>query len=146
MLKQDIESQIKEALKSGDQMRLCTLRFLLAAIQNEEIAKQKELTEEDVVAVVQRQVKQHRESIEAFQKAHRDDLVQKEQTELQILNKFLPQQLSEEELRKVVEEVVGQLPESEKNNFGKVMGAVIGRVKGKTDGSMVSEVVKEFLA
>jgi len=146
MLKQDIESQIKEALKSGDQMRLSTLRFLLAAIQNEEIAKQKELTEEDVVAVVQRQVKQHRESIEAFQKAHRDDLVQKEQTELQILNKFLPQQLSEEELRKVVEEVVGQLPESEKNNFGKVMGAVIGRVKGKTDGSMVSEVVKEFLA
>jgi len=146
MLKQDIESQIKEALKSGDQMRLSTLRFLLAAIQNEEIAKQKELTEEDVVAVVQRQVKQHRESIEAFQKAHRDDLVQKEQTELQILSKFLPQQLSEEELRKVVEEVVGQLPESEKNNFGKVMGAVIGRVKGKTDGSMVSEVVKEFLA
>lgn len=145
MLKQDIEQQIKESLKGGDQLRLSTLRFLLSAIKNEEIAKQHEATDEDVITVVQRQIKQRKESIEAFQKGGRTDLEQKERDEMAILNNFLPQQLSEEELRKVVSEIISQLPEGEKNNFGKVMGMVMGRVKGRTDGNIVSKVVKEVL-
>lgn len=146
MLKHQIEEQIKESLKSGDQMRLSTLRFLLASIQNEEIAKQKELTDEEVIAVVQKQIKQHHESVEAFQKGGRGDLEQKERAEIEILNKFVPQQMDEGEVRKTVLEVIAQLPESDQINFGKVMGTVMARVKGKADGNAVSKVVRETLS
>lgn len=145
MLKQNIEQQIIESLKGGDQLRLSTLRFLLSAIKNEEIAKQREATDEDVVAVVQKQVKQHHESIEAFENGGRPELASKERDEMAILNKFLPQQLQEEELRKIVEEVITTFPENEKNNFGKAMGAVMARVKGRAGGDLVSKVVKESL-
>jgi len=144
-LKQQVEEQIKESLKKGDKLRLSTLRFLLSAIKNEEIAKQREATDEDVVAVVQRQVKQRLESIEAFQKGGRKDLEQKERDEMAILNTFVPQQLSEQELRKIVEEVVVSLPEGDQKNFGKVMGQTMGKVKGRADGNSVSKVVKELL-
>ncbi|MGB9637365.1 MAG: GatB/YqeY domain-containing protein [Microgenomates group bacterium] len=145
MLKQEIEQQIKDALKSGDQVRLSTLRFLLAAIQNEEIAKKRELSDEEIVTVVQRQIKQHRESIEAFSKGGRSDLASKEEDELTILSTFVPQQLSPEELRKIVQEVVATFTESDKKNFGKVMGAVMGKVKGRAEGNIVSEIVKEII-
>ncbi len=146
MLKQDIEQQIKEALKGGDQVRLSTLRLLLAAIKNEEIAQQREATDEDVVAVVQKQIKQRKESIEAFTKGGREELAAKERQELEILNKYLPQQFSEEEVKKMVQEVISQLPEEERKNFGKVMGAVMARVKGKAEGNLVSRLVKENLS
>jgi len=94
---------------------------------------------------VQRQVKQHKESIEAFTKGGREELARKERAELEILKTFLPQQLSSEEIKKMVEETITQLPEQDRNNFGKVMGAVMGRVKGKADGNTVGKVVKELL-
>jgi len=144
-LKQQVEEQIKESLKKGDKLRLSTLRFLLSAIKNEEIAKQREATDEDVVAVVQRQVKQRLESIEAFQKGGRKDLEQKERDEMAILNTFVPQQLSEQELRKIIHEVIAVLPEGDQKNFGKVMGQTMGKVKGRADGNSVSKVVKELL-
>jgi uncharacterized protein YqeY len=145
MLKQDIEQQAKDALKAGDQLKLSTLRFLLAALQNEEIAKKRELSDEEVVALVQRQVKQHRESIEAFSKGGRSDLASKEEEELKILNTFVPQQLSDDELGKIVQEVINSFTESDQKNFGKVMGAVMAKVKGKSDGGKVSKIVKETL-
>jgi hypothetical protein len=145
MLKAEIEQQIKEALKGGETLRLSALRLFLAAIQNEEIAKQKELTDEEVVVVAQRLLKQRRESIEAYEKGGREDLAAKERAELLILSKFVPQQLSSEELRKIVEEVRETLPETDKNNFGKLMGTVMSKVKGRADGSAVSQVVKEVL-
>jgi len=145
MLKQQIEQQIREALKSGDKLRLSALRLFWAAIQNEEIAKQREATDEDVVVVAQRLIKQRKESIEAFQKGGREDLAAKERAELEILNKFVPQRLSEEEIKKIVEEVRKDLPEADKNNFGKVMGAAMSRIKGRAEGSLVSKMVKELL-
>jgi len=145
MLKNDIEEQIKEALKAHEELRLSTLRMLLAAIKNDEIAKQKEATDDDVIAVVQKQIKQHRESIEAFHNAGRSDLEQKERDEMAILSTFVPQQLSEDEIRKISEEVRNSLPESDRNNFGKVMGQAMARVKGRADGNIVSKVVKELL-
>lgn len=143
MLKQEVEQQIKEALKAGEQLKLSTLRMLLASIQNEEIAKQKQLTDEDILPVVQRQIKQHRESIEAFTKGNRIELAQKEKDELEILNKFLPQQMNEEEIKKTVAEVLAGLPEIDKSNFGKAMGAVMAKVKGKADGGLVGRLVKD---
>ena len=145
MLKQQIEEQIKNALKGGEELKLSTLRFLLSAIKNEEIAKQKEATDEEVISVVQHQVKQRKESIEAFQKGGREELAEKERQELVILSKFLPQQLSEEEVKKIVQETIAELPENERKNFGKVMGTVMGCLKGQTEGNIVAKVVKEVL-
>ena len=145
MLKQDIEAQVKEALKSGQKDLLETLRFLLSAIKNAEIELQRDATDEDVVSVVQKQVKQHRESVEAYKSAGREDLCQKEQGQLDFLMKFLPQQMPEEDLKKIVQEVLAGLSEEDKNNFGKVMGAVMGKVKGKAEGNTVGKIVKEIL-
>lgn len=138
-----IEQEVKEALKAGAQIRLSTLRLLLSALKYEEIAKQKDLSEEEESVVVQRQVKQRKEAIEAYNKAGRNDLAQKEEAELQILSSFLPQQLSEEEIRKITEESLKILPESEQN-FGLVMRQVMARVKGKADGNTVSKIVGDL--
>jgi len=146
MLKQTVEEQIKVALKAGETLRLSTLRLLLSAINNEEIAKQKELSEEEIIAVVQHQAKQRREAIEAYEKGGREELAAKERQELEILNKFLPQQLSEEEVKKIVLEVVAGLSDDDKKNFGKIMGSAMTRLKGQTEGNIVSKVVKEILA
>ncbi|MCL5090695.1 MAG: GatB/YqeY domain-containing protein [Patescibacteria group bacterium] len=145
MLKQQIEEEIKAALKSGDQVRLSTLRLVLSAIKNLEIDKHSEATDEDVIVVVQKQIKQRKEAIELYRKGGREDLAAKEEAELSILNKFIPQQLSEPEIKKVVEEVRAGMPETEKNNFGKVMALVMARVKGKAEGNLVGKVVKESL-
>jgi len=145
MLKQTVEQQIKEALKAGETLRLSTLRLLLSAINNEEIAKQKELSEEETVLVVQHQAKQRREAIEAYEKGGREELAAKERQELEILNKFLPQQLSEEEVKKNVLEIIAGLSDDDKKNFGKVMGTVMARLKGQTEGNLVGKVVKEVL-
>ncbi|PIQ70214.1 glutamyl-tRNA amidotransferase [Candidatus Shapirobacteria bacterium CG03_land_8_20_14_0_80_40_19] len=144
MLKSQIEQQIKEALKAGDRRLVETLRFLISAVKNAEIDSRRDATDEDVVMVVQKQVKQHRESIEAFKSAGRDDLFQAEQAQLEILQGFLPRQLSEEEVRVIVQDTVSLLPEEEKN-FGKVMGIIMGKVKGKAGGDLVSKIVKESL-
>jgi len=145
MLRQQIEQQIKEALKGNEQTKLSTLRFLWSFIKNEEIAKQRELSDEEVVALVRRQVKQHQESIDSFEKAGRPELVAKEKAEMEILQSLLPPSLSEEELRKIVEEVRTSLSEDQRNNFGRVMGEVMTRVKGRADGGLVSRIVKETL-
>lgn len=146
MLKEQIQEEMKIALKAGEELRLSTLRLLLSAINNENIALQKELTDEDIFKVIARQVKQRREAIEAYEKAGRAELAEKEGEEMAILNKFLPQQLSEEEVKKIVIDVMSQLPENEKNNFGKIMQGVLAQSKGKTDGSVVSKLVKEVLS
>ena len=146
MLKQQIEEEMKVALKAGEAVRLSTLRLLLSAINNENISLQKELTDEDILKVIAHQVKQRREAIDAYEKAGRSELAKQEGEEMAILNKYLPQQLSEDEVRKIVTEVISQLPENEKNNFGKIMGAVMAQSKGKTDGNVVSKLVKEVLS
>ena len=145
-LREQIEQDLKSSLKAGDRVRLSSLRLLWSAIKNEEIEKKENLTDEEIVTIVQRQVKQRREAAEAYRQAARDDLAQNEEVELKILSSFLPQQLSEEEIRKIAEETLNSMPETERINFGKVMGQVMGRVKGKTDGNTVSKVVKELLA
>lgn len=145
MLKSQIEQEIKEALKAGEQEKLSVLRLLLAAIKNEEISRNRELTAEEEIAVVSRQVKQRREAAEAYRKGNREDLAQKEEAEIEILNNYLPQQLPEEKVREIVREVIADLPETEKTNFGKVMGAVMARVKGQADGNTVSRIVRETL-
>lgn len=146
MLLEKIQSDLKEALRAKDVIKVSTLRFLLSTIHNKQIELQKELTDEDVIDVIQKQIKERKESIEAFKMGKRDDLVRKEEAELKILNNYLPQQLTQEEIKKIAEEVIKEIGATGPADFGKVMGAVMGRVKGQTEGEMVAKIVKESLS
>lgn len=149
MILEQIQNNLKEAMKAGDEARVSTLRFLLAQIHNHEIAlhgQGKDLTDEEVVAVLQKQAKERKESIEAFKQNGRDELVKKEEDELSILNNYLPQQLAPEEVEKIVAETLVEIGATGPADFGKVMKAVMEKVKGKADGTQVAQMVKKYLA
>ena len=138
-----IESDIKKALTSHEELTLSVLRLLKSALHNEEIAEKKGLSDDSVLAVISKQAKQRKDSITAYEKGGRKDLADKERSELEIINTYLPQQLSEEEIRNVVTEVVDVAGDD--RNFGTVMGAVMSKLKGQADGTVVSRMVKESL-
>lgn len=145
MIADTLTEQIKEALKKSDNVRVSTLRLLSNSIHNEEIAKQRELTEEEETGIVRRQVKQREEAVEAYKKGGRPESAEKERQEAEILKGFLPAQMSGEELEKIVEQTVTEIGASGPVDFGKVMGAVVARVKGRADGKAVAEVVNQTL-
>ena len=145
MILEPLKVDLNEALKARDEIRVSVLRFLLSAIHNQEIQKQQELSDEEVTVVIQKQTKERRESIEAFQKGGRKDLMKKEEAELDILSKYLPRQLSEEEVKNLVTEVIRETGAGSPADFGLVMGAVMGKVKGRADGQLVASLVKEVL-
>lgn len=142
MIKENLQHQIQEAMKAGDQIRVSTLKLLSSALHNEEIAKQRNLTDEEEIQVVRRQLKQRDEAAEAYGKGGRVELANKEKQEAEILKEFLPQQMSEEELSIIVEQVIA---ETGGGDFGRVMGAIMKEVGGKADGGVVSEIVKQKL-
>ncbi len=148
-LHQNIESDLKTALKTGDKEQAGVLRFLIAAVKNHQIelkAKDKEyLTDEETVAVVRRQAKQRKDSITEYQKGGRADLAEKEEHELAILEKYVPAQMDEEALRKIVRKKIEELSISGKPEYGKLMGAVMAQVKGQADGNAVRKIVEEEL-
>lgn len=142
-----IKADLTAALKAGDTAKALALRYLLAEIHNFEIAKGKDavLTEEELAAVLQKQVKQRQESIDSYRQGSREDLVKKEQRELEMIRSYLPAQMSEEEIKKVVIETIGQVGVSSPADMGKVMGVVMPKVAGRADGSLVSKIVHELL-
>ncbi len=140
-----ITNDIKTAMREHDDFTLTTLRMLKSAIHNAAIAKRaKELPEADVVKVLQAQAKQRREAAAAFTAGGRAELADKENCELSIIEKYLPQQLSADEIKKIVQEVVAASGE-QGNNFGLVMKTVMAKVAGRSDGQTVSAVVKDTL-
>lgn len=146
-LRSKIQKNLTEAMKAKDEARVSTLRMLKAAIMKFEVAgeKKKEATDEEILQLVAKEAKQRKESIDAFRKGGREDLAAKEEVELKILQAYLPEQMSEEELKKVVQEVIQQVGAHGKGDFGKVMGAVISRVKGRAEGFLVSKCVGQLL-
>ena len=134
-----IQGQIKEAMKARESVRLESLRFVWSRIKELEIDKKSDLNQEEVMAVVIKEVKSRKEAIEQFKEAGRDDLVSQEEEKLVFLTDLLPEMMSREGVEKIVEEVLS----SGNTDFGAVMGQVMGKVKGKADGKMVSEVVRE---
>ncbi|HSA83398.1 MAG TPA: GatB/YqeY domain-containing protein [Patescibacteria group bacterium] len=149
MKKQDLQSELKQAMLAKDSVKTSVLRMLISAIGYAEIQKGGagyEATEEDVMAAIQKEAKQHRDSIEQFKNAGRNDLVEKEATELKILETYLPAQMDEEEVRKLVVDAVAQSGASTATDMGKVMGVLMPQVKGKADGGLVSRLVREALA
>lgn len=146
MLLDQIKTDVNDSLKKGDKTRVETLRFLLAAVRNEAIAKyqaagEEKVTDADVLEVVKHQVKTHKESIEAFTKANRSELAAKEQAELAILETFLPKQISDEELKKLLEPVVV----TGESNFGLLMKQAMAAVNGAADGGRVAAALKQMI-
>lgn len=136
---------LKAAMKDKDSARRDVIRNLNGAIKQAEIDGQKTLSAEEVVAILQKEAKRRRESIDEYGKAGRDDLVAGEQSELVIIEEFLPQQLGEAEVTAIVQEVIAEVGATSPADMGKVMGPVMARVKGVADGKLVNRIVKEQL-
>ncbi|MBX4187227.1 MAG: GatB/YqeY domain-containing protein [Candidatus Doudnabacteria bacterium] len=144
MLTEQIDQDLKVAQKEKNETVLLSLRNLKAALKNAELEKSRPLTEEEVMSVVGKKVKQHKDSIESFTVGNRKDLVEVEQAQMAVLQKFLPQAMSEEELIRIVQAVIAET-KATKADFGKVMKEVVAKVKGAADGSVISKLVKENL-
>ena len=144
-LREKIDTDTKEALKSGAKDKLSTLRMLNAALKNKQIDKRRSLTEEEVFETVRSLIKQRKDSIEQFAKGGRQDLVDKETAEVAVLEVYLPQQLSREELEVMVRDAVLQTAAQGARDMGKVMKALIPVVGGRADGKLISELVKNAL-
>ncbi len=144
-IKEKIMADLKEAMKSKDMDKVSTLRLLLSEIKNKEIDKRGELTDEEIYAVIQKSVKQRKESIEQYRSGGREDLVEKEQKELEILEKYLPEQLSEDELERIIDEAIKETEATTLKDLGKVMRVVMPKVKGRADGKLVNEMVRKKL-
>ncbi|MDL1873456.1 GatB/YqeY domain-containing protein [Deltaproteobacteria bacterium PRO3] len=144
-LYQDIESQLKDAMRAQDKDRLMALRNIKSVLKNKAIDAKRELNDAEVVQALSTLAKQRKESIEAFQSGGRQDLVEKEAAELKVIEEFLPQQLSAEELEKTIREAIAETQAQGAKDMGKVMKAVQPKVMGRADGKIVSELVKKLL-
>lgn len=150
-MKEKIQQDIKEALRAKDELRLSVLRMLSSAIHNRELekraksGKEETLTDEEVAAVIRSEVKKHRDSIAEFEKGGRKDLAEKESAELKILEAYLPAELSDEEIEKIVKEVIAETGASDAKQFGRVMSEAMKRIKGQAGGDRVSAAVRRFL-
>jgi hypothetical protein len=145
-LTEQLQADMKTAMRDGDAQRRDTLRLAIAAVQNAAKAKREPLSDEEALAVLTRQVKTRRESIEAFRDAGRDDLADKEQAEIDVLAPYLPAQMGEDEVRALVVEAIAATGASSPKDLGRVMGALMPRVKGRADGKLVSSLVNAELA
>ena len=145
-MKQNLLNDLVAAMKNKDKETLSVLRMVKGAIQLEEINKKGELSDEDFIGVVSKQIKTRKESVIEFEKAGRTDLVEQTKKEIEILNKYMPEQLSEEEVLKVIDEAFNTVNPQAQSDMGKLMGSVTPKLKGKADMSFVSKTIKEKLA
>lgn len=141
-----IRADMTAAMRARDTGRRDTLRLLIAALDNARIAAGHDLDDQEAVVALQREARQRRDSIEEYQKGGRDDLAEREQAELDIISAYLPEELSEEEIRAAIDEVVAEVGAGGPGDLGKVMGPLMGRVRGRADGRRVNELVRERLA
>jgi uncharacterized protein len=144
-VKQDLDAALKEAMKAKDTVALDSVRAIKSVVKLAEIEGGKELSDEDVHAVIQKAVKQRRDSITQFIAGGRQDLVANEEAQIKVLEKFLPAQLGEAEVAQLVDEAVAATGAAGAKDIGKVMGALMPKVKGKADGGMVNRLVKAKL-
>ncbi len=144
-LKDQLSHDLKEATRAKDRVRLGAIRMLSAAIQVEEKSGRGDVTEDDFIAIVQKQAKQRRDSIEQFRSAGRDDLVDIEVAELAVIEQYLPAQLSDEEIRTTIQQTIEQTGASGMQDMGRVMGQAMQALRGKADGNRVRRAVEALL-
>lgn len=143
---EQIQTDMKTALKESRKTELSTLRLLVSDLRNAEKVKKEPLDDQEVVEAVQRQIKRRKEAAGQYKAANREDLAGKELEEAEILKNYLPEQLSEDNIRKIVDEAIQQTGAKGPSDMGKIMGKIMPLVKGKADGSVVSDIVKKQLA
>ena len=141
-----LNSDIKQAMKNKEKDKLSVIRMIKASIQNEALKIGKEISEEEELTVLSREVKQRKDSLHEFEKAGREDLVEKIRTELQYVELYMPKQLSEEEVSEIVKQAISETGASSKAEMGKVMAVIMPKVKGKADGSLVNKLVQQHLS
>ena len=144
-LKVEIQETVKQAMKSGDRVTLSTLRLLLSAVHNEEIRVRRELSDEDVQKTITTLCKQRSEASDLYRKGGREDLAKKEEAEIAVLKRFLPQPLSEEEVRALIQSCIAEAGASGVQDLGKVMKLVMPKVAGRSDGKRVNELARGLL-
>lgn len=146
-LREKVNSDLLNAMKAKEEIKVGALRMLKAAIMKFEVSgtEKKETTNEEVIQIIKKETKQRRDSIDAYTKGGRPESAAKEEAEMKILESYLPAQMGDDEVRKVVKQVISQTGATSKADLGKVMGAVMGQLKGKADGGIVNKVVKELL-
>lgn len=142
-MRERIIKDLMASMKNKEKEKLAVLRMIKGAIQLEEINKKKELDDNEVIAVISKQIKTRRESITEFKKGNREDLVEQAEKEIEILNEYMPEQLSEEEIVKVIDEVFNEVNPQGPSDMGKIMKNITPKLTGKADMSMVSKIVKE---
>lgn len=141
-----LNNDMKQAMKSKDKDKLTVIRMIKASLQNEAIKLGNELSEEQELTVLSREMKQRKDSLHEFDKAGRPDLVEKLRQELEVVELYMPEQLSEEEVDSIVRETIAETGASSKADMGKVMSAIMPKVKGKADGSLVNKLVQQHLS
>ena len=140
-----IKEDLKDSIKKQDNVKKSVYRFILSAIHNEEIKLGKELGEDEVLKLLIKQAQQRKDSIEAFEKANRDDLVQKESQELEIISQFLPEQVSEEKIKELAAKAISDTNAQSVKDLGKVMPLLMKQLGGKAEGKIVTKIVMELL-
>ena len=140
-----LRAELNAALRGGDVARRDTLRLLISSVHNAQIEAGHELADDEVLRVLQKEAKERRESIEEFRKGNRQDLVDAEQQQLEIIEGFLPAQMTEDEAREIVRSVVAETGASSARDLGKVMGPLMQRLGGRFDGRRANELVRELL-
>jgi uncharacterized protein YqeY len=141
-----LQEEMKAAMKSGDKDKLSTIRMLISEIKKVQIDSKKELSDEEIISILQKYIKQRKEAYTQYEQAGRKDLAEKELKEIEIVQQFLPPPLSEEELIKIVEGTIQEVGVSSIKDMGKVVKAVMDKVKGRAEGSLISKIVKEKLS
>ena len=146
-IQEQIQSHMTEAMRKKDALRLSVLRMMKSALKNKEVEKMKPLEENEAVAVLNTLVKQRKDSVDQFRQGGREELAQKEEAEIKIIQEYLPAAASEEDIRRAIDEAVQETGAASMKDMGRVMKAALGRLAGKTaDGARVSQMVKERLS
>ncbi len=145
-LQDQLLAEMNKAAKARDRIKLSTVRLIRSAIKNKEIEKRKPLEDEEILKVISSMIRQRGESIQLFRKGGREDLVKKEEAELMILQSFLPEQLSEEQIKKLIDEVLKETEATTFKDMGKVMRTLMPKIAGRADGAKVNQMVREKLS
>ncbi|MEY8733571.1 GatB/YqeY domain-containing protein [Peribacillus frigoritolerans] len=141
-----LNNDMKQAMKNKEKDKLSVIRMLKASIQNEALKQRQDLTDDEELTVLSRELKQRKDSLQEFENAGRSDFVDKVRTELVYVEAYMPQQLSEEDISKIVNETILEVNATSKADMGRVMGALMPKVKGKADGSLVNKLVQQHLS
>ncbi|WP_028391852.1 GatB/YqeY domain-containing protein [Bacillus cihuensis] len=141
-----LNNDMKQAMKNKEKDKLSVIRMLKSSLQNEELKKREVLTDDEELTVLSRELKQRKDSLQEFENAGRIDLVDKVRTEIDYVEAYMPEQLSEEEISEIVKNTIEEVNASSKTDMGRVMGALMPKVKGKADGSLVNKLVQQHLS